>query len=134
MQLKGLYGERWETFIGNSGALASFSPNDLTTAEWLSRRAGDTTRAVASYNSSTSKSDGTFVSGNYHPGTTSRSESLSYSQMKVPLIDPHKLFGMRDGTLLVTLAGLSDVVPAYAPGWWEIRQCRERARANPYHP
>ena len=132
-QLKSLYAERWETFVANSGALATFSPNDLTTAEWLSRRAGDTTRAVASYNSSTSKSDGTISSGGYHPGTTSRSESLSYSQVKVPLVDPHKLFGMRDGTIIVALAGLSDIVPAYAPGWWEIIQCRERGRENPYY-
>jgi type IV secretion system protein VirD4 len=134
-QLKGLYGERWETFIGNSGALASFSPNDLTTAEWLSRRAGDTTATVASYHNSTSKSSPeiAFNQSGYQGGSTTRSESVNYTQMKVPLIDPHKLFGMRDGTMIVTMAGLADVVPAFAPGYWEIRQCRERARDNPYY-
>jgi len=35
-QLKAIYKERWETFIGMAGAVASFAPNDLTTAEWLS--------------------------------------------------------------------------------------------------
>ena len=40
MQLKKLYPDMWETFIGMAGAVASFTPNDMATAEWLSRRDG----------------------------------------------------------------------------------------------
>jgi type IV secretion system protein VirD4 len=122
-QLKGLYDERWETFIGMAGAVASFAPNDLTTAKWISDRAGETTRVVASYNVS---------DGGGQPGKSS--EGASLTQTKVPLIVPHKLFGLGEGFMIVTLAGLSNIVPAYAPGWWEIRQCRERVfRDNPYY-
>lgn len=41
-QLKALYGERWETFLANSGIVQAFSNSDLTTLEWLSKRLGTT--------------------------------------------------------------------------------------------
>ncbi len=128
-QLKGLYKERWETFIGNAGAVLSFAANDMTTAEWLSRRAGDTTRVVESYHEGTNT---TPFTGTKSPGGTSSNSSHNYTQTKVPLIDPHKFFGLRDGAMIAMLAGVADVVPAYAPGYWQIDQCAMRARANPY--
>jgi type IV secretion system protein VirD4 len=42
-QLKALYKERWETFMGNAGVLQFFGNNDLTTLEWVSKRLGTTT-------------------------------------------------------------------------------------------
>ena len=42
-QLKALYKERWETFMGNAGILQFFGNNDLTTLEWVSKRLGTTT-------------------------------------------------------------------------------------------
>jgi type IV secretion system protein VirD4 len=39
-QLKALYSDRWETFLGNSGILQFFGNNDLTTLEWISKRCG----------------------------------------------------------------------------------------------
>jgi type IV secretion system protein VirD4 len=42
-QLKALYKERWETFMGNAGVLQFFGNNDLTTLEWISKRLGSTT-------------------------------------------------------------------------------------------
>ena len=42
-QLKALYKERWETFMGNAGVLQFFGNNDLTTLEWVSKRLGSTT-------------------------------------------------------------------------------------------
>lgn len=42
-QLKALYKERWETFLGNAGVLQFFGNNDLTTLEWISKRCGRTT-------------------------------------------------------------------------------------------
>ncbi|MFM9926753.1 type IV secretory system conjugative DNA transfer family protein [Variovorax sp. H27-G14] len=41
-QGKALYGDRWETFAGNAGILQFFGNNDLTTAEYISRRLGKT--------------------------------------------------------------------------------------------
>ena len=41
-QLKALYTERWETFLGNAGIVQCFGNNDLTTLEWISKRCGKT--------------------------------------------------------------------------------------------
>ena len=41
-QLKALYSDRWETFLGNAGVLQFFGNNDLTTLEWISKRCGRT--------------------------------------------------------------------------------------------
>jgi type IV secretion system protein VirD4 len=52
-QLKALYKERWESFLANAGVVQGFTPNDLTTADWMSRRAGQTT--LVAENSSQSR-------------------------------------------------------------------------------
>ena len=55
-QLKALYKERWESFLANAGVVQGFTPNDLTTADWMSRRAGQATMLAPS--SSESRSPG----------------------------------------------------------------------------
>ena len=67
-QLKALYNERWESFVANAGVVQGFAPNDLTTVDWMSRRAGQTTLVAA--NTSESRS---FLQGE-------RSESTSRQQ------------------------------------------------------
>ena len=42
-QLKALYKDRWETFMGNAGTLQFFGNSDLTTLDWISNRLGQTT-------------------------------------------------------------------------------------------
>ena len=125
-QLKKLYPDMWETFIGMAGAVACFAPNDLTTAEWMSRRAGDTTKVAMNFNQGTGESS----AGN---GNTSSNEGFSYSPVKAPLLPAHQLFGMQTGYMMVTLDGLSNVIPTYAPAYYEIVQCEQRARANPFY-
>lgn len=46
-QGKALYGERWETFVGNAGILQFFGNNDLTTTEYISKKLGKTRVEVA---------------------------------------------------------------------------------------
>ena len=46
-QGKALYGERWETFTGNAGVLQFFGNNDVSTAEYISKRLGKTRVEVA---------------------------------------------------------------------------------------
>jgi len=45
-QLKALYKERWETFLGNAGVLQFFGNNDTFTLEWISKRLGKTSLVV----------------------------------------------------------------------------------------
>ena len=140
-QLKELYPKNWETFIGNAGVTVSFCPNDMTTAEWLSRRAGDTTRELVTINRSKSTTSGTSGgSSTGGQGSTSSgwnhsvtfNESENNSPVKVPLIEPHALLGLQKGFTLMTISGLPNVVPAYIPAYYELNVCKERARKNPY--
>lgn len=45
-QLKALYKDRWETFMGNAGVLQFFGNNDVTTLEFISKRLGKTSMVV----------------------------------------------------------------------------------------
>ena len=42
-QLKSIYKDRWETFMGNAGLLQFFGNNDLTTLEYIAKRLGKST-------------------------------------------------------------------------------------------
>jgi hypothetical protein len=122
-QLKALYKDRWETFIANAGVVQAFAPNELTTAEWMSQRAGDTTVAAAGYNRGDQQSDA---------GHGSASTGLSYSQARRRLLLPQELMDFRAGAGLLWPAGTSKSVPFYAPPYWET-ECKSRARGNPYY-
>ncbi len=119
-QLKALYKERWESFIGMAGAVAAFGARDMTSAKWMSERAGETTRVAAGYNSG----------GNVGGGP--KNEGLTWQQIKVPFITPHKFLAMRDGFLFVWLARVSNTIAAYAPYYADIRKLKGRFRDNPY--
>jgi type IV secretion system protein VirD4 len=120
-QLKSLYEQRWETFIGQAGALVAFGPNDLTTADWMSRRAGDKTELVKGYS----------TSGETAP--EGRSEGMSYQQTRLPVLPAHELFDTPEGHGYVWLANMANHVPVYLPAYYEITQASGRARANPYY-
>jgi type IV secretion system protein VirD4 len=126
-QLKALYKERWETFVGNAGVVQGFAPNDLTTAEWMSRRAGITTIAAAGYN----KGDAQSSAGQ---GSMSQSSGLSFSQSQRPLFLPQELMDLPKGSGLLWPAGTSKSVPFRAPSYWTRGELAERARPNPYAP
>jgi type IV secretion system protein VirD4 len=46
-QLKALYKERWETFLGNAGVIQFFGNADTFTLEWISKRLGKASMIVA---------------------------------------------------------------------------------------
>ena len=119
-QLKALYKERWESFLANAGVVQGFTPNDLTTADWMSRRAGQATMLAPSSSESRSpKGD--------------RSESRSWSQFGRPLYLPQELMGFAEGTGLLWLAGMANGVRFFAPPYWLIEQAAKRAARNPYY-
>lgn len=97
------------------------SPNDLTTADWLSRRSGDATEVVMGY--SISQQPG---------GAAGVSEGVNYHQVKIPRLTPHELFDTPEGHAHVFLANMANRVPVYVPAYYEIATARERARGNPY--
>ena len=70
-QLKALYKDRWETFMGNAGVLQFFGNNDLTTLEWVSKRLGSTTIEQRSKSDVTPSAQDAGATGeSYAPRTT----------------------------------------------------------------
>jgi type IV secretion system protein VirD4 len=125
-QLKRLYQERWETFIANAGVVFGFPPNDLTTADWMSKRSGQTTVLAAGYSYNTGTSTGDRPS-------LSLGSSASDQQIARPLFLPHELMGLEEGMSLLWLAGLSNTAKLFAPPYWNIKECKDRASPNPYY-
>jgi type IV secretion system protein VirD4 len=119
-QLKALYKERWESFLANAGVVQGFTPNDLTTADWMSRRAGQTT-LVAENSSESRQAQG------------HRNETTSWQQVGRALYLPYELMGFAEGSGLLFLAGMANGVRFFAPPYWKIDACKQRAGRNPYY-
>jgi type IV secretion system protein VirD4 len=119
-QLKALYKERWESFLANAGVVQGFTPNDLTTADWMSRRSGQATMLAPSSSESRSPKG-------------ERSETMGWQQFGRPLYLPQELMGFAEGTGLLWLAGMANGVRFFAPPYWLIEQAKTRAARNPYY-
>lgn len=142
LQLKDIYKDRWESFVANAGALLFFRPNDITTAEWLSKRLGETTRMLQTMNELESQSGGEnsgksvsstgeSQSGGANSGW-SLSRSLNSSFVKVAMTLPHELYGLKEGEMRAFLTGVKNGLTLKAPAYFEIESRDLRARPNPY--
>ena len=131
-QLQDLYPKRWQTFLSNAGVVASFGPTDLTTAEWMARRAGETT----DYAQSISDQEGQGFQPDHKGGihaNFNRGGGVSWSQTRVPFLDVHTLLNTPEGRLYVWKNGLANTVLTEAPLYVDPRLgLKGRARANPY--
>ncbi len=87
-QAKSLVGDRWQSFIANSGMFQVIGVNDMFTAEQISKRIGHQTITEAS------QSFGTNTSPDGQPGQT---EGVSYKETGVPLVRPEQLIEMAAG-------------------------------------
>lgn len=82
-QLKILYGEGWETFIGNSGAIQYFGSRDRMTADYFSALCGVTTV----WNITTAVSRVVGWTGLQQSSSTTNSETKSVTQRKLAFPD-----------------------------------------------
>ncbi|MGB6228960.1 MAG: type IV secretory system conjugative DNA transfer family protein [Litorimonas sp.] len=78
-QLKEIYGDGWETFMGNSGLSIFFANNDLTTQKYLSEKLGEELYSKFSVTSGSSSGAG--------GGGSSHSTSVSRELRKVARVD-----------------------------------------------
>jgi type IV secretion system protein VirD4 len=102
-QLKALYKDRWETFMGNAGVLQFFGNSDLTTLEWISKRLGKTAVEVLGQS--------TVAPGSRNSGATGE----SYSVQLFSLLEPEAvalIFGRADPALrqLIIRPGLQPMI------------------------
>lgn len=103
-QLKSLYGDRWETFLGNSGALIFFGNMDLFTLDYLEKRLGQTLVYKPSHSQPT-------FNASINSGATGASFGVdNHPLMTVPEIA--SIFGREDPLLrmLVLLPTIGPVI------------------------
>lgn len=91
-QLHSIYKDRWESFIANAGVVQWFTPNDMFTAEYLSKRLGQKTVRTQS--------------GSFSSNQGGASSSQSYGEAGQPFQSPVELMAFSDGAAIITLAGL----------------------------
>jgi type IV secretion system protein VirD4 len=119
-QAHAIYKERWESFLGNAGVLQSFAPQDVVTADYLSKRSGQSTRAVLSYGLNRE------AGGNAPTG-----DSTSISQAAVPLMLPQDLRNMDDGFSVLFSHRTKGTVRSYIPYPTELQHLREICALDP---
>lgn len=112
-QLKALYGERWETFMGNAGVLQFFGNNDLTTLEWISKRLGKT--------SIRTRRDSPVTSEQQRKGATGESWATEVHDLLTPE-EIARFFSATDSELrqLAILPGLHPLVLRRA--WYDTHE------------
>jgi type IV secretion system protein VirD4 len=115
-QLHALYKDRWQTFIGARGVLTAFAPQDMFTADYLSRLCGGKTVIVESENM---RPDLGIPGGGRAP-------------QGQPLIRPEELMAMPAGQMLCFAAPCKYPFFTSSPGYWE-RSLAEGLDPNPYY-
>jgi hypothetical protein len=124
-QLQSIYKNRWESFIGNAGVLQSFSAQDVVTAEYLSKRTGQTTRQALSLG----------LSQNLQAGAPpSYSTSATSAPIPIPLMLPQDIRNMDDGYTVLFSHRIKGTARAYLPFPTEIKGleaiCAQRGLAQ----
>jgi type IV secretion system protein VirD4 len=105
-QLKSIYKDRWESFIGNAGVLQSFSAQDVGTSEYLSQRTGQTTRQALSIGTSQSLQAG---------AAPSLSSSANSAPIAMPLMLPQDIRNMDDGYTVLLSNHIKGTGRAFCP-------------------
>lgn len=112
-QVQHIYEQRWESFLGNAGALQSFAPQDVVTADYLSKRTGQTSRAA--------------LGGNIAGDQT----GISMNQVGVPLMLPQDLRNMDDGFAVIFSNKTKGTIRAFLPFPTALPQMRGICALDP---
>ncbi|MCA9834119.1 MAG: type IV secretory system conjugative DNA transfer family protein [Thermomicrobiales bacterium] len=118
-QLKRIYGDGWETFIGNSGVLQYFGSRDQMTAEYFSKLCGVTT--VHTFGESISRAVTSALNGN----STSDTTSTSVSNAQRNLAYPDELMRLADHRQLLLVQNHNPIAAIKTP-WFERASMREK--------
>lgn len=115
-QLKGIYGERWQSFIGNARAIQYFGSRDEFTAEYFSKLCGVAT--VWSLQSAIATAVSTSTGGNGGSTSKSRTETDTRSATQRRLIFADELMRLPKEKQLVFIENM-DPIQALRRSWFE---------------
>jgi type IV secretion system protein VirD4 len=124
-QAKNIYGDRHETFLANAGIVQIFTPNDLTTADYFSKRSG--LRSVRSSNINEQE----ISRGQAQHGFTGT--STSYAETTVPMLSPQLLIGMAPHIQVIFAAGLDKTITGARHPYFKLASYNGLYDPDPYY-
>jgi type IV secretion system protein VirD4 len=124
-QLKDIYANRWETFLANAGAIQVFTPNDMFTAEYFSKRCGTYTKEIGS------RQQHEISEGQFEQGFTG--ETKSASSVGVPLMRPQDFLGMDKATQIVFFSSSAKPFRLLRTPYFLDTKFKALADADPFH-
>jgi len=150
VQLKSLFGDEWETFVGQAGCVATIGPaSDHFTAEWMSKRSGNTTILQRGFNlaDGVNSGDGANSGFGYSNGGGSSNQgsnrnygrningTFSVQQVERPAFLPQELMNLPPGYGRIWALGMGGrSIPFFAPNYWNREaDWVRRVKANPYY-
>jgi type IV secretion system protein VirD4 len=132
-QLQELYNKRWETFIGNAGISMWFAPAENTTADYVSKKCGETEVG--------------FEDKHYSSQPLSRSPDTSlgvnssYQRIARRVLLPEEVCGygderrrLRKDEMLVFMRGMANLIRGKRRSYLTDPEMRGLASPDPYHP
>jgi type IV secretion system protein VirD4 len=122
-QLKRIYGEGWQTFIGNSGVLQYFGSRDLMTAEYFSKLCGVTTVEKKTFSFSWTKGFSYAQGHNGNSSSESTTKNSSTDVVQRNLIYPDELMVLRDNKEIVFIEN-ANPIPARKVEWFKNEEIR----------
>ena len=154
-QLAALYEQRWQTFVANAGVVMAFSNADNLTAEFLSKRCGETEVLRLEHNTQDSASRGDTHAGlsarlqaalkgdglaqlgaqSTQSGGT-RSTSTTPRRVSTALLTPDEVmvhFARETGSMLVLINGARPMILRRIR-YYDDPLFRDLASENPLHP
>jgi len=125
-QLEELYPKRWQTFLSNAGAQLFFAPRDLKTAEYVSKKCGDS--QVTTQGRSVSQS-----MWGPKDSVDNIGVSTNYGVDALPYLKPHQVAEIGGDEMLVFGENIPGVIRAGRRPYWKMSECRGKYSPDPYH-
>jgi type IV secretion system protein VirD4 len=123
-QAKLIYGEGFESFLGNAGVVQSFAPQDVVTADHLSKMTGQTTKPLRTSGESINPAPG-------QPMGLSVSKSMNLGWIPMPTIMPQAFRNMDDGMSIVFSHKTKGPMPSFVPWPGDLRHLRPIMALDP---
>lgn len=123
-QAEVLYQKGFESFIGNAGVLQVFAPQDVVTAEYISKRTGQTTKQVLTSGQSRNPNPGA-------PMGVNVTDNVNQHYIPMPLMLPQDVRNMDEGFSLVFSHVAKGTVRSFVPWPGELSRYKNIMALDP---